>query len=106
MNIVEYTHKFQQTEINYDFFNYTDNEGIKYWDIVRYDIFFAVFNYQSINILPTEEALFDKKRFQFKNLIKYISDFTNYYLKTSFKKYKYLVFSCSRIRMKMDLTLI
>jgi len=91
MDINEYAHKFQKIEQKYSFFDYKDTYGLKYWETVRFEIFEIIF-YNSTKMIEGPSI---KKNFLNK-ILKNLFELLNFYLKISFKKYKYICFTASR----------
>jgi hypothetical protein len=82
-------------EMKYQLFSLKTEDGIQYWDIVRYDVFdYLILKNESIY----HENLFNKRKSR-NNLIKYLSflyQLTVFLKKTIFCRPKYICFICSR----------
>ena len=97
MNIVDFTKKFQEIEIKYNFFDYKDKSGIAYWDIVRFDVFYEIYfdlnstntssNIQKATSIPAK-----------KNKIQKIKKLIEHFWSINFKTYDYIFFICSRYK--------
>jgi hypothetical protein len=96
MDIIYFTDKFQQIEIENDFFNEIDENGICYWDLVRHDVFYLIYN--DISNLERLKQI-EKKKLLGKELLKIINILWGYLIfnyKIYFNKYKYILFIASR----------
>jgi len=50
LDINQYTNNFFKYEVENDFFNEKTYDGLDYWDIVRYDVFYSL--YEPYFVLP------------------------------------------------------
>ena len=96
MDIIVFTKVFQELEIEHGFFEFENDDGIKYWDIVRHDVFYAIYYEITGMDLPLIE---EKKHSTILNYwCKITSSFKvilNFIKKTQCK-YKYIFFTASR----------
>lgn len=100
MDIIYFTDKFQEIEIENDFFNEIDENGICYWDLVRHDVFYLIYN--DISNLERLKQI-EKKKLLGKELLKIINILWGYLIfnyKIYFNKYKYILFIASRNKTK------
>lgn len=96
MNIIDFTNKFQKIEIENNFFKEKNENGILYWDIVRYEIFNLIYNELSeTKILPSKSI--NKISFIKRFLINLVGYF---YYRYRIKNYKYICFIASRNKDK------
>jgi len=98
MNIVDYTNKFQEIEIKNGFFTCSDQSGLNYWDIVRYDVFQEIYQNLSNDITIKLDLIDNTKKSRSRNLYRKITQIAKFFRATTFKKYKYLCFVCSRYK--------
>lgn len=95
MNIIEFTEKFHTIETDNNFFQEKDDEGILYWDLVRYDVFYLLYRHVcNTELLKVENNSISKWSMLssfFKNSIGLIK-----FKFISSKKFKYICFTASR----------
>lgn len=94
MNIYKKTKEFHDFEVNNKLFEAKDSTGLKYWDIVRYDIYNLLFrDFQQPQSAQLVKKYKISKYFKYFNkLIKFLSTFA----KAVFFRKKYLFFVASR----------
>jgi hypothetical protein len=101
VDIIDYTKKIHAIEVKYQFFKIKDTDGLFYWDIVRHDVFYAIY-FELANIKAATPPKQDTVIGKIYNLIK--SSF--YAIKLSLainrKSYKYLCISCARYKTTDD----
>lgn len=95
MDIVEYTDKFQQLEIDNNFFELSDAEGLQYWDIVRHDVFYAVY-YELANIKTIQIKEQVNLLWSVKSIPRFISKYMQFAAALRRGNYEYISFTCSR----------
>jgi hypothetical protein len=91
-DIVQFTKKIQRIEINNNFFEEKDSEGMLYWDIVRHDVFYLIY-YHVANIQTIPSKINYVSRF--KNVLSNIFGVLNFKFRVN-RKYKYICFIASR----------
>jgi len=95
MNILECTIKFQEMEMSHGLFELKTFDGIYFWDIVRYDVFYFIFR-DNLNDKPKPNKVIPNKSNRSKiteGLKNLVGDF-KYLHKNTGKKYLFL--KCSR----------
>jgi len=98
MNILECTKKFQEMEIEQGLFKLHTPDGVYFWDIVRYDVFYFIFR-DNLNSKPKQSLDLKSNKSKFSlSKIAYavktlISDYIYLYANS---KSKYVFFKCSR----------
>src|ERR1035437_1454071 len=98
MNILEYTKCFFDMEIQEGLFELKTSDGIYFWDIVRYEVFYFIFR-DCLCSKPEQNRVFknNKKKFTLSKITgscqNLIGDYQYLYAN---KKKKYVFFKCSR----------
>lgn len=98
MNILEFTKKFQEMEMSQGLFELETVDGIYFWDIIRYDVFYYIFR-DNLSIKPKAKENLKNTKSKF-TLSKIINGFSNLwgdykYLHLN-KQQKYIFFRFSR----------
>lgn len=96
MDIVEFTKRIHKLEVDHDFFNIKDQNGLIYWDVVRHDIFYAIY-FELAQIKIATPKLHHDLKSRLNLLSKYAKNaFSIRYLKAN--NYTNLCFACSRYK--------
>lgn len=103
MNIVDYTSKFQEIEEKFSLFEYEDENKLKYWDIVRHDVFYCIYHCISGGTMPIIFATYNSKKSSINILLNELKNISKFYSLTFFRKYKYLLFATSRYKNEVGI---
>jgi hypothetical protein len=103
MDIIKYTHMFQNVETQNDFFNHKDQEDFKYWDIVRYAVFSTIYReLTGVKLIKAEKQNLAKRLV---NGMLSAQNYVKFLIASNFKTYKYLCFICSRHKIGKNLSI-
>lgn len=96
MDIIAFTNKFHEIEINHGFYEMTDNNNLAYWDIVRPDIFNTIYHdLAQFKVSNTKDRKNNLIRATTK-IISYLIGYIRYNLKLNFTKFNFIFFVASR----------
>lgn len=96
MDIVKFTNKFHQIEIENNFFALKNSEGLLFWDVIRSDLFELLYSElvekKTLNVSARKKSIFSTISSIFFHLI----DIFSFQIKIIFKRYNYICYVCSR----------
>ena len=98
MNLIEFTKIFHKIEVKERLFNLKSSNGEFYWDLIRHDTFYKIFNELNFDINSVSSNR--RKKGRFKNIFIFLVNFIYdiYYL-FSHKNIEYLFFINSRAKV-------
>jgi len=97
MDIVDFTVKFHALETKYNLFHEQDSNDVLYWDIVRHDVFYAIY-YELSGIQTITTSRNPSILSKIISIFKYGYHALRLSIALKAKSYKYFCFTCSRYK--------